>query len=224
MPGNRKAATVQLLKDIALLDNSPNKDNVVYYADLTKGMTDEQFDQFAARVEAGIEYIQIKAPNFMSRLHSFERLKEISEEIGCPLYERVWITDRATGVRMLTPHAYPILLQPVRAQSQSLMSKISVAPNNNTVDNLTGQPTGSSKTSTVSSVEQQVLSTHGADRSIEELIRVRGGNLSAMALFEKQFLEQGHASLDAPGMELGRVRSLETSSAFLTAMHIPNNL
>ncbi len=104
------------------------------------------------------------------------------------------------------------------------MSKISVAPNNNVVDNLTGQPTGDSKTSTVSLVETQVIYTHGGKKVIEELIRVRGGNLEAMALFEKQFLEQGHASLSAPGMEQGVVRSLETSGAYLTAMHIQNNL
>lgn len=224
MPGNRKAATEQLLKDIALIDNSANKDNLRYYAELTKNMSTEQFEAFVERVAAGEEFIQIKAPNFKKELHTFERLLELGKELGCPFYERVWITDRATGVRYLTPHKFPILFQPVRRQSQSQMSKISVAPNNNVVDNLTGQPTGDSKTSTVSFVEQQVLFTHGANRTIEELIRVRGGNLEAMALFEKQFLEQGHGSIDAPGLERGRVRSLETSSAYLKAMHIDNNL
>lgn len=224
MAGNRAAATKQLLEDIDLLDKSPDKDNVKYYTELMKKMSAEQFEAFVERVASGQEFIEIKAPNFTNRLHTFERLKEIGTIMGCPFFERVWMTDRATGVRFLSPHKYPILLQPVRRQSQSLMSKISVAPNNNVVDNLTGQPTGESKTSTVSFVEQQVLYTHGADRAIEELIRVRGGNPEAMSRYEKQFLEQGHSSLDAPGMERGNVRSLETSSAFLFAMHIDNNL
>lgn len=224
MAGNRAAAVKQLLEDIALLDNSGNRENLVYYTELIKRMSNEAFEAWVNRIASGEEYIQMKVPNFQGKLHTFERLKEIAKIMGCPLFERVWVTDRATGVRMLTPHEYPIIFQPVRAQSQSLMSKISVAPNNNVIDNLTGQPTGDSKTSTVSSVEQQVLTTHGADRAVEELIRPRGGNLEAMAVFEKQFLEQGHASLDAPGMEVGVVRALETSGAYLFAMGIDHNL
>lgn len=224
MAGNRKRAMEQLLSDIALLDDSPNKDNVRYYADLMAKMTNEQFEAFVERVAKGEEFIQIKAPNFQSKLPSFEKLLDISKKIDCPLFERVWMTDRATGVRYLTPHKYPILFLPLRSQSQSLMSKISVAPNNNTIDNLTGQPTGDSKTSTLSFVEQQVLTTHGVNRGVEELIRVRGGNLRALAQFEKQFLEKGEASLSAPGMEQGRVVSLDTSSKMLLSMHIDNNL
>lgn len=223
MAGNRKAATATLLNDIGLLDKSPNKDNMRYYADLLNGMNDAQFEAFINRLESGEEFVQLKVPNFQKKMPNLEELIAIAKKVDCPLFERVWITDRATGVRYLTPHAYPILFMPLRSQTQSLMSKISVAPHNNTVDNLTGQPTGESKTSTLSYVEQQVMSTHGCDRAIEEFIRPRGGNLKALALMEKQFLEKGSASLDAPGMEQGRVKSLESASRFMFSMHLDNN-
>lgn len=224
MAGNRKAATAQLLADIALLDKSPEKDNLRYYADLLASMTNEQFEAFVTRVENGEEFIQLKIPNYENKQPTFEELQAIAKKMDCPLFERVWMTDRATGVRYLSPHKYPILFLPLRSQTQSLMSKISVAPHNNTIDNLTGQPTGESKTSTMSFVEQQVMMTHGCNRTIEEFIRPRGGNLKALAVLEQQFLEKGSASLDAPGMEKGRVKSLETASRYLFAMHIDNNL
>lgn len=218
---NRKAAEAQLLADLALLDKTG--ENVKFYKEYMGRMSDAEFAQFVERVASEEEYIQMKVPNFKGKDLTFEQIMEAGDKLGYKFFERIWITDRATGIPILSNHEYQILVLPLRRQSQSLMGKMSVAEDNSHVDTLTNQPTGESKTSSLSFVETQVISNQGVNRPLEELLRVRGGNLKALARFEQQFLEQGSASLDAAGMEEGKVKSVQTTSIYLKAMHLDNN-
>jgi hypothetical protein len=220
MAGNRKVAEKILFADYALYD--PQGENLKRYATYVAGMNDGQFDAFINRLGSGEEFLYLKVPNFKGRSLTFERILEIGDIVGYKFFQRIWITDRATGVTMLSNHEYMIVVLPNRRQSQSLMGKMSVAKDNSHVDTLTDQPTNESKTSSLSFVETQVLSNQGVDRPLEELMRVRGGNLKALARFEQQFLEKGSASLDAPGMEVGKVKSVQNTSIYLKAMHLDN--
>jgi hypothetical protein len=221
MAGNRKAAEAVLMKHLGLYDKTG--ENVKNYAAYLAGMNDAAFDAFVTRVEKAEEYIQMKVPNFKDSALSFEKILEVADKVGFKFFERVWITDRATGITHLSPHEYMIIVQPLRRQSQSLMGKMSTAEDNSHIDTLTDQPTGESKTSSLSFVETQVVSNQGIKKPLEELLRVRGGNLKALARFEQQFLEGGSGSLDAPGMEVGKVKSVQTTAIYLRAMHLDNN-
>lgn len=221
MAGNRKAAQAQILEDLGVLDKTG--ENVAFYKAYLEGMTDAQFDQYIDRLDKEEEYIQMKVPNFKGKDLTFEQILAAGDKLGFKFFERVWITDRATGVVSLSNHEYMILVLPLRRQSQSLFGKMSTAEDNSHIDTLTDQPTGESKTSSLSFVETQVLSNQGVDRALEELLRVRGGNLKALARFEQQFLEHGSASLDATGMEAGKVKSVQTAAIYLRAMHLDNN-
>lgn len=223
MAGNRKAAEKIVLADLALYDKSSKKDNVANYAAYFASMNDAQFDAWVDRVDKGEEYIYFKVPNFQGKDLTFEEILEIGDRVGYKFFERIWITDRATGITMLSPHEYMIIVQPLRRQSQSLMGKMSTAEDNSHIDTLTDQPTGESKTSSLSFVETQVVSNQGIRKPLEELLRVRGGNLKALARFEQQFLEYGEGSLDAPGMEQGKVKSVQNAAIYLRAMHLDNN-
>lgn len=223
MAGNRKAAEKVILADLALYDNSPSKENVKNYAEYFASMTDAQFDAFIDRLDKQTEYIQMKVPNFQGKDLTFEEILEIGDKVGYKFFERIWLTDRATGIVTLSTHEYMILVLPLRRQSQSLMGKMSTAEDNSHIDTLTDQPTGESKTSSLSFVETQVVSNQGIRKPLEEFLRVRGGNLKALAKFEQQFLEYGEGSLDAPGMEQGKVKSVQNAAIYLRAMHLDNN-
>lgn len=223
MAGNRKAAEKVILADLALYDNSPNKENVKNYATYFASMTDAQFDAFIDRLDKQAEYIQMKVPNFQGKDLTFEEILAIGDKVGYKFFERIWLTDRATGITTLSAHEYMILVLPLRRQSQSLMGKMSTAEDNSHIDTLTDQPTGESKTSSLSFVETQVVSNQGIKKPLEEFLRVRGGNLKALARFEQQFLEYGEGSLDAPGMEQGKVKSVQNAAIYLRAMHLDNN-
>lgn len=209
------------MADLALYDKTG--ENVKNYAKYMGAMNDAQFDSFMVRLRDEEEYLQFKVPNFMGKDLSFEQILEIGDKVGYKFFERIWITDRATGITMLSPHEYMILVLPLRRQSQSLMGKMSTAEDNSHIDTLTDQPTGESKTSSLSFVETQVVSNQGIKKPLEEFLRVRGGNLKALAKFEQQFLEHGEGSLDAPGMEQGKVKSVQTTAIYLRAMHLDNN-
>lgn len=221
MAGNRKAAEKVLMQDMALYDKTG--ENVKNYAQYLAAQNDAQFDALINRYESGEEFIQMKVPNFKGKDLTFEEILAIGDKVGYKFFERIWITDRATGITMLSPHEYMVIVSPLRRQSQSLMGKMSTAEDNSHIDTLTDQPTGESKTSSLSFVETQVVSNQGIKKPLEELLRVRGGNLKALARFEQQFLEQGSGSLDAPGMEVGKVKAIQTSAIYLRAMHLDNN-
>lgn len=223
MAGNRKAAEKVILADLALYDNSPSKENVKNYAEYFASMSDAEFDAFIDRLDKQTEYIQMKVPNFQGKDLTFEEILEIGDKVGYKFFERIWLTDRATGITTLSTHEYMILVLPLRRQSQSLMGKMSTAEDNSHIDTLTDQPTGESKTSSLSFVETQVVSNQGIRKPLEEFLRVRGGNLKALAKFEQQFLEYGEGSLDAPGMEQGKVKSVQNAAIYLRAMHLDNN-
>lgn len=221
MAGNRKAAQALLLEQLGIIDKTG--ENVAFYKQYLESMTDAQFDQFIDRLDKDEEYIQMKVPNFKGKDLTFEQILAAGDKLEYKFFERIWMTDRATGVPYLSNHEYMIVVLPLRRQSQSLFGKMSVAEDNSHIDTLTDQPTSESKTSSLSFVETQVLSNQGLDRALEELLRVRGGNLKALARFEQQFLEHGEGSLDAPGMEAGKVKSVQTASIYLKAMHLDNN-
>lgn len=221
MAGNRKAAEKVILQGLALCDKT--KDNVKNYAQYFASMNDAEFDAYIDRLEKGEEFIYLKVPNFQGKDLTFEEILEVGDKLGYKFFERVWVTDRATGITTLSPHEYMIIIMPLRRQSQSLMGKMSTAEDNSHIDTLTDQPTGESKTSSLSFVETQVVSNQGIRSPLEELLRARGGNLKALARFEQQFLEHGTGSLNAPGMEQGKVKAVQTTSIYLKAMHLDNN-
>lgn len=221
MAGNRKAAQAIILKNLKVIDKTG--ENVAFYKEYLDGMSDAEFDQYINKLDSEEEYVQMKVPNFKGKDLTFEQILAAGDELEYKFFERIWITDRATGITSLSNHEYQVIVLPLRRQSQSLFGKMSTAEDNSHIDTLTDQPTGDSKTSSLSFVETQVLSNQGVDNPLEELLRVRGGNLKAFAAFEQQFLEHGHASLNAPGMEGGKVKSVQTASTYLKAMHLDNN-
>lgn len=220
MAGNRKAAMAVLEKELGMLDKTGN--SVRFYKENLGKLDDAQFDDFVELCARREEFISLIIPNFQGDGLTFEHLLAVGDKLGHEFFEQVWLTDRVTGITYLTPEKYMIIVIPLRRQSQSLMTKMSVATDNSHIDTLSGQPTGDSKTSRLSFIEMQFLNNQGIDAAVEELMKVRGGNMLAMANFDQQVIETGSGSLNAPGMDEGRVKSVEVLAAYMTAMHLAN--
>lgn len=222
MAGNRKKATQVLLEQLALLDKSG--ENVAYYRDHLAKLSDVEFDEYIQALEREDEYVSLAQPNFTGNSLTVPELLAAGDKLAHSFFERLWLTDRVTGITMLTPHEYMVIVVPLRRQSQSLMTKMSVPEDNSHIDTLSGQPTGDSKSSRLSFVELQILRNQGIDRAIEELVGPRGGNLKALNILDQQIIETGSGSLDAPGMNDEKVKSVEVLSSYLKAMHLDNTL
>lgn len=108
-------------------------------------------------------------------------------------------------------------------QVQTLESKIAVAENNRKIDDMTDQVTRESGKSSISFPELLVLVAGGQYRACEELLKVRGGDLTALNASNTSIYSSGGFSLDSVATLGSRAKATETLSIILTAMHFDNN-
>lgn len=218
---NREAATAEIIKWVEeLLPGGGNKE--LYEASLKK-LTNAQFDEYMKKLENGEEVLSITAPNLSKHKLTVERNLKVAKKLGHNFFQRLWLTDPHSGTAYLTPIPYLVVDLPLRRQAQTLNKKISIPKSSDTADVLTGQATGPSKGASISFPELQTLHAQGLDKSIEELIKYRGGDEEAYRAMNKELVERGSVSLDSIQTNT-RVKSTETLSTFLKAAHIQNNL
>lgn len=220
---NRKAATQEVLKWIEKI--LPGSENVAFYAERLKGLSDAQFDDYMKKLESGEETLSLIAPNFEGKTKlTVERNLEVAKELGHAFFERLWLTDPITRQTYLTPQKYLVVDLPLRRQQQLLIKKISIPEHNRSSDDLTGQASGDSHGAALSFPELQVLYALGMDRSIEELIKFRGGDLKAMRMLYQQLVDTGAGNQDSVKRIPTRVKSTETLETFLKSMHLDTKL
>lgn len=217
---NRKKATEVLLSYIERILPGENKK---MYEDLLSKMSDADFDAYMKKLGSGEETLFLVAPNLSESKVSVENNIKIAKELGHEFFQRLRLTDAATGVTYLTPIPYLVIDLPLRRQAQLLTKKLSVPDNNQHIDERTGQPTGDSGSSKLSFPEIQAMYAQGLDKTLEEMLKYRGGDEEGFRAMNKEIIEKGGVSLNALPNN-GKVKSLETFSIFLKAMHINNNL
>jgi hypothetical protein len=105
-----------------------------------------------------------------------------------------------------------------------LEKKISIPAHNNTVDDLTGQPTGPSKGAKISYPETQVFASMGLYNTLSELMKFRGGDLAGFDAMNKSISQTGSVSLKAIEPYASGVESTKTLKVFLTGMHLKSTL
>lgn len=215
----RKKVTDHLLKHMKMLD--PAGDNFKRYNDMLSKMSDKAFHRFMVYVKEGTDQIHIQMPNMKSRL-DMESILKTADALGVNFFHRLWLEDDITGKTFLTNEPYPIFKVPVRRQQQFLEEKLSVPDNDTTIDGLSGQVTGPDQASAISNPEIRVLHTRGLERTLLELVKVRGGDIHAYGDFRRQLEENGVGELEKlDGMSTAR--SAVVAGILLECMHIGNN-
>lgn len=203
----------------------PGGENVKIYQELFARTSDIEFDDWMNRLANGEEILSIFNPNFHGTAMSLTRNIEVGEELGCSLFQHLYLTDQDTGMVRKTPAKYMVGIVPFRRQAQTLESKMSVPDNDNVVDQLTGQATGVSKGSRMSYPEIQVNLSKGLDKMLLELVKFRAGDAKSYAAMNKSIYETGSVSLDSIMANTpSTVKATESLSVILKAMHISNNM
>lgn len=220
--GDRAAATKAILKYMEkILPGSPN---TKMYKDLLEAMSDKEFDRYMAALESGDETLYAEVPNLSGINIDVQRNIEIARELGHEFFEYLWLTDPTTGETYKTPVKYLVVDLPLRRQVQLLVKKVSIPEDNNHIDELSGQPTGTSKGSKLSFPEIQVLFAQGLESTIVEMIKFRGGDEKAFNAMNRSILENGGVSMDSIERVPTKVKSVTTLSTLLKAMHLDNTL
>lgn len=206
------------------------KENGVMLRDMLESLSDKEFDQYIRgfRNKPGGDYTKPRSiipyylPNLSKHRLNIERLFDLHEKIGRPATQRLIMSDALTGMEYLTPHEYPIVVLPVRRQSQTIAKKSSIPSGRQPIDELTHQPIQTSKGASLTQPEIGSLAARGLDSTLYELLNVRGGNETARREFRKQLLESGEGSLDSLS-GVGTIKSIDTMSIFLNGMNLGNN-
>ncbi|MBE0438344.1 MAG: hypothetical protein IBX57_01060 [Gammaproteobacteria bacterium] len=220
---NRKKATETILEYVEKI--YPGGGNKEMYETILAKMSDKQFDAYMKKLASGEETLFMVAPNLSKARLSVERNIKIAKELGHEFFQRLWLTDDVTGEAYLTPIPYLVIDLPLRRQAQLLSKKSSIPQNNDQVDELTGQYSGKPRGASLSFPELQTLYAQGLEKTIEELIKFRGGDEDAFRAMNKAMIDGGAVSLDQISSKINsNVKSTQTLSTILKAMHLDNTL
>lgn len=222
---NRKAAEQYLIDFVEKL--CPGGENKKLYQDAFAKMSDAEFDKLMQDFESGAARPPVQSPNFGTARLDLERNIKIMESLGKSFWERLWITttdEDGNTSQYLSPVEYMIVELPLRRQAQLLDKKLSVPEHNRSVDQLTGQPAGDSRSAGISYPELQIMRGMGLDESLLELIKWRGGDVKGFDAMNKTISRDGAVSLKSIAHLAGGVESTASVKVFLTCMHLRNTL
>lgn len=205
----------------AILPDGFNKERTREF--LSK-MTDSEFAQYLEDLSTEKERLVIISPNGADVKLDLSRNFAVAKKLGIDFFQRVWFDTPDGRGRYLSHDKYLVVKLPVRRQSQMQIKKVSIPDDNKSVDALTGQPAGKSKGSRISYPEVQMIASLGLNRTLEEFMRFRGGDAKGFTAMNTMISRTGGVSMDAIEPYAGKVKSTETLSAYLTAMHLMNNL
>lgn len=200
----------------------PSGLNSKRYRQIIGNMNDKEFDQFMNYMKEGKWQLHLVAPNMIVNLQNEDLLKAC-DLIGLNLFHKVWMYDKVTGKKYLTDNEYMFVKLPIRRQQQFLDEKISVPDNDRTIDGLTGQVTGDSRSCAITNPEIQILAARGLDDTLREMVNVRGGNIHGYNEFRRMLEENGEADLDTIDPN-SKTRVSVVGKVLLQSMMIDTNL
>lgn len=223
MAGNRKEAEKIIIDMVeAILPGGGNKE---VYENFFAKMSDKDFDSWMEDLNSGRERPFIYVPNLGKVKISTERNFAIAKKIGHNFFERIWIDEKDPNrPKYLTNVPYIILELPVRRQSQLLVKKISVPENNKSIDQVSGQAAGDSRSARISYPELQFLMGMNLPNSLLEFMKFRGGDKGGFNAMNRTISADGTVTLRSINHLSTGVESTKTLSAYLTAMHLRNTL
>lgn len=215
-PEVRKAAEANLIKWINRMD--PSGINGKLYLKMLPRLTDAQFEDLCAN------YPPLYCPPNGPVKLNLKNLLKVGEDLGHRWRQRVWIYDPTTGIRSLSIYKHFYADTVVRRQTQHIEDKQSMAVHTNSVDSLTGQVSGKSKTSSFSFPQAFEHFSKGEKYAMIELLVHRGGNLDAGRALDRQIRANGSGSLNFEGSQRTRTTSTVSLGGFLRGQHLGSTL
>ena len=211
-----------ICQKVDLVDKS--KEASTRYRKYLSAMSTEEFHAFMLMLKNGEDVLYVNIPNLKDHGVSLDNNLKVAEKLGVQFYQRLKIIDPTTGKRFLTPRKYAVIHLPVRRQIQTIKSGISVPVDDKHIDTMTGQVTGVSRSAKLTLPENYVLYSIGLEKSIAELVKVRGGDTDAQLVAYDRIHKTGSFTLTEMLQLPSRAVSSVTFNNFLKTMHIDNNI
>lgn len=217
----RKKAEEVAINGLNMIDKSGRSAKELQL--LLKDLSDEEFIEFINAIDDETYYLPVILDNLSNHGITVENNLEVGKKLGYEFFQRIKLTDNDTGKVYLSPIPYLVVHLPVRRQIQTLENKTSIPEDSKHIDEMTNQPTGVSKGSSLSFPEILVMYSQGNDKGITELIKYRGGDLDGMRAMEASLVQTGHATMEDLDKLNTDVKSTQTLSILLKGMHLDNN-
>ena len=189
-----------------------------------KEFSAEEFKDFIDKLAKDEIYLPLIIPTLTGKRPPIEKLMKIAEQYGGDPFGQLRRADPITGLTYITPESYWVGLFPERRQIQTIASKKSMPDDNKTIDSATGQVTGPSKGSSISTVQAVSVLAKGMEANAIELVKARGGDNVAAASMTKSIVETGGVSIKTILDGDSEVESKKTLSSKLNTIHIQHNL
>ena len=217
----RSKIEAYVYKVMSILD--PAGDNTKRWKAFFGSLDDKGFEKFMKNLADKKVAMNLVMPNMKKNIR-VQDLLEAAKEVNYKTSHRLWMPDRTRpGRKYLTNEKYLVLTLPIRRAQQEIDKKLSVPERDNKIDALTGQVVSTDKASSISAIEIQNLHVRGLDQTLTELVRVRGGDVSAYGDFSRQLEENGEAKLSSLDPRT-RARSATIGRVLLEGMMIENNI
>lgn len=202
----------------------PGGGNKEMYTALFERMSDKDFKEYMETVERR-GYLDIIVPNLKAAKLSAERNIVLARKMGHDFFERVWIKPKDPNkASTLSNEKYMIAKFTVRRQSQHSIKGISTSDDNRQLDQISGQPTGDSKSAKISYPEAQLLNGMNYPVALVELLKGRGGDIGMFNAMKSMASKTGVVSMAAIADRATGVESTKSLNIFLTCAHLRNTL
>lgn len=221
MTPKRKAVQDLILKTMTLQD--PSLYNTKIYEDFFAGLSDTDFDKWMKTLKSDKNAkMVLLTPPFKVVLNIEASLKT-AKSLGLKVMERLRLWDPVGKRYCLTPEEYFILRLPVRRLKQYLLDGLSVPDSDKRLNPLTDQVVKPDKGSAISFPQAQMIAEKGLTTTLQELMTIRGGDLQAYSRMKSEIEESGDSDTSVMAGTQG-VKSVQTLSSYLHAMHLDSNL
>lgn len=220
MTPKRKKVQAYILTMVNEIDKTGA--NQKYYEERFKSLSDKQFDSWMRDIRDKKTVLSIFTGSD-DRNIGMNKLVALAKKRKVKLFERIRIVDKFTGKPYLSKYEAMILQLPIRRLSQYIAHKISLPESDTNTNPATGQVIPPDKGAKLSMVETAILGAKGLDKTAIELLKVRGGDLTAYYGAKYQIEEEGNLTLESVPLE-NRPRSVITANILLQSIGIDTNL
>lgn len=220
--GNRQAAEAFLFNFLKEMHASPCNEEI--YRTRFKEMSDAEFDDYMGRLARGEAFLTLTEPNLTGSRISTENNVRVAKKLFNHEFFQHLNVKEDDGFEYQTPIKFMVIPLPWRRAAQTRVKKNSVPPHSRTIDAMTGQVTGESKGAAVSYPELQLGLAMGAENTMQEFMRIRGGDVKANQAMKASLAKYGRVSLETLSMYGQGATVARVAKAYLIAMHLKNNL
>lgn len=224
---SRKEAEDRIVKLVG--DIAPGTINVQLYKNLFTTMNDKEFKKFMENILSEKVKLQIVVEPSDTNALNTERNLKLAEKYGITMFQKLTYSEHGfKGDGTYVPEHTPVIPRliidvPMRRPSQLLTKGISVPKDNNSIDQLSGQVTGSSKSAKLTQPEIELLASMGLQKSVIEAIKARGGDAGMAAAFDMAIDRNGFVTLDQIEPYATGVVSSETLDIMFRSAMIDSN-